>query len=124
VAAAVQAEILPGDADPLEVLGGRKHPLDELAVLVLESLPLPQSTLRLGDAVGEAVTDCLQLAQVEHPRRGGKRLDPVRDLGVAEAVAEAGGKLGLEPGDLPPQLQARPALVDPRAYPGKSLFSQ
>ena len=124
MATAVQAQVLPGDANPLEVLWRREHPLDEIAILVLEPLPLHQRPLRLGDAVGEPVADGLQLAQVEHPRGGGDGVDPVRNLGATEAVAEAGGKLGLEPGDLPPQLQARPALVDRCAYSGESLFSQ
>jgi hypothetical protein len=124
VAAAVQAEILPGDANPLEVLRRREHLLDELAVLVLVPLPLHQSPLRLPDPVGESVPNSLQLAQVEHPRRRGEGIDPVRDLGAAEAVAEAGGELGLEPGDLPPQLQARLALVDPDFQPVESWLSQ
>lgn len=124
VTAAVQAEVLPGDANPLEVLRRREHFLDEIAIFVLEPLPLHQSPLCLGNAVGEPVPDGLQLAQVEHPRRGSESIDPMRDLGATEAVAEAGGELGLEPGDLPPQLQARLALVDRCAYPGKSLFSQ
>jgi hypothetical protein len=124
VSAAVQAEILPGDANPLEVLRRRQHLLDELAVLVLVPLPLDQSPLGLPDPVGESVPNGLQLAQVEHPRRGGDRIDPMRDLGVTKGVAEASGELGLQPGDLPPQLQARLALVDPDVQPVESRLSQ
>jgi hypothetical protein len=124
VAAAVQAEILPGDAHPLEVLRRREHLLDELAILVLVTPSLRQSPLGLPDPVGEPVPNSLQLAEVEHPRRGGEGIDPVRDLGVAEAVSEAGGELGLEPGDLPPQLQPRLALVDRYVQPVESRLSQ
>jgi hypothetical protein len=124
VTAAVQAEVLPGDANPLEVLRRREHLLDEIAILVLEPLPLHQGTLCLGDAVGEPVPDSLQLAQVEHPRRDSHSINSMRNLGATEAVAEAGGELSLKPGDLPPQLQTGLALVDRCAYSGKSLFSQ
>jgi hypothetical protein len=120
----MQAKVLPGDANPLEILGRGYHLLDEITILVLEALPLHQGLLCLGNAIGEPVPDGLQLTQVEYPRRGSDGIDSVRDLGATEALAKARGELGLEPGDLPPQLQARPALVDCCAYPGKSLFSQ
>lgn len=124
VAAAVQAKVLPGDANPLEVLGRREHPLDELAVLVLEPLPLHQGPLCLGDSSGESVSDSLQLTQVEHPWRGGDSIDLVRNPGATKGLAEASSEHGLEPGDLLPQLQTRLVLVDRCAYSGKSLFFQ
>jgi len=120
VAAAVQAEVFAGDADPLVVLGGGEHLPDELVVLVLDPLPLHQRLPRLGSAVGEAVADRLQLAEVEHPRRGGDGLDAVRDLGVAEALADEAGQLRLEPADLATQLQPRVALVDGDVQPVES----
>jgi hypothetical protein len=124
VAAAVQAEVLARDPDPLEVLGGGEHPLDQRPVLVLDPAPLDQRLPRLGHAVGEAVAQRLELAEVEQPRAGGNRLDPVGHLGVAERLAEEGCQLGLELGDLATQLAARPALVDSEVEPGKPLLSE
>ena len=118
--AAGKAEVLARDADPLEVLRGGEHPLDQLAVLVLDPVALDQRLPRLGDAVGQAVADHLQLTEVEHPRPGGEGSDAMRYLGVAESLAEEAGQLGLEAGDLPAQLQPRLALVDRDAKPGNS----
>lgn len=110
--AAVQAEVFAGDADPLEVLGGGEHPLYELVVFVLDPLSLHQSAPRLRHAIGEPVPNHLELTQAEHPRRGGKGVDAMRDPGVAEPLADESGELRLEPGDLSPQLQPGLALVD------------
>lgn len=112
MAAAGEPEVFAGDPDPLEVPGRGEHPLDQLAVLVLHPRAFGQSLARLGDAVGEAVPNRLQLAEIEYPRLRRDRLDPVGDLDVPEGIAEGGGELGLEPGDLPSQLLARLALVD------------
>jgi len=101
VPAAGQAEVFPGDANPLEVLGGGEHPLDQLLILVLDPPPLDQSPAGLGDAVGEPVPQGLQLAEVEHSRAGGDGRDPVRHLGMAERLGEEAGQLRLEPRDLP-----------------------
>ncbi|HMI81795.1 MAG TPA: hypothetical protein VK480_08415, partial [Solirubrobacterales bacterium] len=124
VPAADEAEVFAGDADPLEVLGGGEHPLDELAVGVLDPAPLDQRRPGLGDAVGEAVAQRLQLAEAEDPRRGGEGLDPVRHLGVAEGLSEEARQLSLEAADLLAQLQAGVALVDSDPEPGELLFSQ
>jgi hypothetical protein len=124
VPAAVEAEVLAGDLDPLVVLGGGEHPLDQLAVLILDPPPLDQRLPSLGDPVGEAVANRLQLTEVEDPGRRGERADSMGHIGVAEGLAEETRQLRLEPPDLAPQLQPRLALVDGDAEPGKSLFSQ
>jgi hypothetical protein len=121
---AVQAEVFAGNPDPLEVLGGGEHLLHQLTVPVLDALPLDESMPRFSRAIGELVPNHLQLTKVEHPRGGRSCLNAVRNLRMTEALADETGELSLEPGDLPPQLQARLALVDRGAYPGKSLFSQ
>jgi len=112
VAAAVKAEVLAGDANPLEVLGRGEHPLDQLPVAILDPPALDQRLPRLGRPGGEIVAHRLELAEVEHPWPGAKRLDPVRHLGVAERLAEERCQLGLEAGDLRAKLQPRLALVD------------
>jgi hypothetical protein len=124
VPAAFEAEVLAGDAHPLEVLRGSKHPLDQLAVLVLDPPLLNQRPPRLGDALGKAIANRLQLAEVEDPRRYRNRVDPMRDLGVTEGLAEERGQLRLEAADLAPQLEPRLALVDSSPEPGELLVSQ
>ena len=112
VTAAVQAQVLSGDLHPLEVLRGGQHPFDQLAVLVLHPLSLDKGGTRLGDTVGKAVANNLELAQVQDPGSGGERIDPVRYLGMAEGLAEEPAELGFEPGDLAAQLEPCLALVD------------
>lgn len=124
VAAARQTEVLPRHADPLEVPRGGKHPLDELAVLVLDPLSLHQSASSLGDTVGESIADRLQLAEIEHPRCRGGGLDAVRDLRVTEPLSDKAGELRLETTDLPAQLQPRLALVDRDVQPIEVPLSQ
>jgi hypothetical protein len=124
VPAAVEAEVFPGDADPLEVLRRLEHLPHQVAVVLLDPLPLFQGQPRLGHPAGEAVANRLQLAEVEHPGRGRHGVDPVGDLGMAERLREEVGKLRLEAGDLPAQLQPRVALVDPEREPGELLSFQ
>ena len=119
-----QAQVVAGDADPLEVLWRREHPADELAVVILDPLAIGQRPAGLGDPVGEAVANRLQLPEVEDPRRGGDRVDPVGDLGVAEGLAEERRQLRLETRDLPPQLEPRLALVDAGTEPGELIEFQ
>jgi len=104
MAAAFEAEVLPGDLDPLEVLGGSEHFFDQFAALGLNLLSLHQGLPCLGDPVGEAVANRLQLAEVQHPRHRGDGIDPVRDRGVAEGLAEEPSQLSLETADLAAQL--------------------
>lgn len=120
----MEAEVLPGDPHPLEVLGSGEHPLDQLAVLGLDPGPLGEALASFGNAVGELIAHGLQLAEVEHARCRGHGSDPVGNLGVAEGIAEEVRQLRLELGDLPPQLQPRPALVYADAQAVESLLSQ
>lgn len=125
VTAAVQAEVLPGDANPLEVLRCGEHLLNELAVFVLDPPALHQGTPRFSHAIGEPVSNRLQLPQVENPRRGGDGLDAMRNLRVAETLADETGELRLEASDLPAQLQPRLALVNCNTQPVEfPLFQQ
>lgn len=112
VAAAFEAEVLPGHLDPLEVLGCSKHPLDQFAVLGLHPLSLHQGAPGLGDPVGQVVANRLQITEVEHPRRRGDGVDSMRDRNVTEGLAEERGQLRLETADLAAQLEPRAALVD------------
>jgi hypothetical protein len=124
MAAAMEAEVLAGDADPLVVLRGGEHLLDQLTVFVLDPVPLDQCPPRFRNATREPIANRLQLAEVEHARDGRNGVDPVRDLGVTEGLAEEAGQLRLEAGDLAAQLQPRLALVDRNAEPGKLLLSK
>lgn len=63
--AAGEPEILPRDANPLEVLRGGEHPLDQLLLTFLEPPPLDESPAGLGNAIGEIVAQGLQLTEVE-----------------------------------------------------------
>jgi hypothetical protein len=124
MAAAVEAEVLSRYLDPLEVLGGGEHPLDQLAVLLLDPGARGEVFSGFADAGGKAVAHRLQLAEVEQPRSRGDGLDPVRHLGVTEGLAEQPAQLRVEVADLAPQLESRPALVDSGREPGELLVSQ
>lgn len=122
--AARESHVFPGDADPLEVPRRGEHLAHQLAVALLDPLPLGDLEPRLGNAVGEAVADRLQLTEVEDPRRRRDGVDPVGDLGVAEGLGEEARQLGLQAGDLAAQLPARLALVRRRREPGELLSFQ
>jgi hypothetical protein len=124
VAAAIEAEVLAGDPDPLEVLRCGEHLLNQLAVLVLDLPPLHQSPPCLGDPLGEAIAYRLQLTQVEYPWGGSDGIDAVGNLRVAESLSEDLAQLRFQAADLAPQLRARLALVDPGAEPGELLTFQ
>jgi hypothetical protein len=115
VAAARQAEVGATDTDPAVPLGRRQHRLDELPVGVLEGGALGERAVRLGDAAGERVTDLLEAAEVEDPRRPGGA-DPVRDVHPAEALGDEPGELPLEPADLATQLDAGESLIDLESF--------
>jgi hypothetical protein len=110
-AAAGLADVVARDRHPLEVRGRRQHLLQQLPVDLLHRGPLGQRPARLGDAVGEAVAQQLQLAQAEHPRGPGRRLHPVTELDPTEGLAKEPGQLALEAADLAAQLVASEALV-------------
>jgi hypothetical protein len=122
--ASMQAKVFPGDANPLEVLGGDEHLLHQFAVLVLEPLSLHKGLSRFGNTIGEAVSNGLQLAEVKHLRCGGSGLNPVRNLRVTEPLGDEAGELFLKPSDLPAQLQTRLALIDRDIQPVESPLSQ
>jgi hypothetical protein len=118
------ADVGAGDPDPLELLRGLEHFPQQLAVGGLLLLALDQGAAGLADALGEAVANRLQLAEIEHPRSGGNRFDAMRNSGAAEGLAEDAGELRLEAADLTAQLKPRPALVDPDPEPGEIVFQQ
>jgi hypothetical protein len=124
VPATWEAEVLPRDSHPLEVLRGGEHLLDQLPVLRLDPGALGEGSVRLGDPLGQPVANRLQLPKVENPRGGGERLDAMRHLGATEGLAEEAGQLRLETADLAAQLQPRPSLVDPDPEPGEILSQQ
>jgi hypothetical protein len=65
VATARGADVVAADLDPLEVLRRRHHFGQQLAVGGLEPVLLGQGQARLSDAVGELVTQALQLPKVK-----------------------------------------------------------
>jgi hypothetical protein len=124
VAAAFEAEVLAGDPDPLEVLRGSDHLLDQVTVLRLDPGSLGEAHSRLADPFGQAIANRLQLAEIEHPGRPDRRFDVMRHLGAAESLAEEAGQLRLEATDLAAQLEPSLALVDPDPEPGEILSQQ
>lgn len=124
MAAAGEAEVFAGDAHPLEVLRGGEHPLDQFPSFVLEPVALDERLPSLGNAIGQTVANRLQRAQVKYPGSDTDCIDAMRDLGVAECLAEEGRQLGLEAANLPAQLQSRLVLVDGDAEPVKLVLSQ
>ncbi len=118
------ADVGAGDPNPLVILRGLQHLVQQLAVVGLNQRSLRQRLARFGDPVGEAVANRLQLAKIKHP--GNRRLsfNPMGNLGVAEGVPEETRQLRLEPGDLLTQLQPRITLVDRNVGPGELAFQQ
>ncbi|MFN8164309.1 MAG: hypothetical protein U0R26_10890 [Solirubrobacterales bacterium] len=111
-AAAGLADVVAGHLHPLEFRRRRQHAPQQLAVAGLHSGALAQGQPRLGDPVGQLVSQALQLAEVEDSGLGRDRADPVTHLDPAERLGEEPGELTLEAPDLPPQLVAGEALVD------------
>lgn len=118
------ADVGAGDPHPLEFLGRLQQCSQQFAVVGLERLALGQGRACLGNPLRQPVANRLQLAEVEHPRGGGNRLDPMRDRRVAEGLAEDFRQLRLEATDLAAQLEPRPTLVDPDPEPGELLSIQ
>ena len=70
MAAAGLAEVVAGDAQPLEVPGLGEHPIEQLAIAGLELGSPPQRCARVLDPVRQGVPNRLQLTQVERSRAG------------------------------------------------------
>jgi hypothetical protein len=88
------------------------HQLEDQALVLLRVCPLGDRRASGVHALGEVVTDTLELAQIEHARLGGRAsrlLEPAHRIGGDEGV----GKLALESGDLPAQRASRCALRKP-----------
>jgi hypothetical protein len=119
-----QPHVIPRDANPLEVRRRREHLANELAVALLDPLSLDQGLPGLSDSIGEAVSDRLELAEVENPWSRSDRVDPVGHLGVAESLPEEGRQLCLEAADLAPQLKSRLALIDAGSEPSELIAFQ
>jgi hypothetical protein len=111
VAAARQAEVGAADPQPAVALRGGEHVVEERAVGVLESDPLGEGAVRLGEATGERVAQFLELTESEHPRRPGG-VDPVGDDYPSQPLGDEPAQLELELADLPAQLGAGQTLID------------
>ena len=109
--AARLAQVLTGDAHPL-VLGGRgEHPLQQLAVVGLQLVALLERRARRGDALGERVTNLLELTEpgdARLPERGGHAGVQAE---AREGLDAESGELPLETTDLAAQLSACEALI-------------
>jgi hypothetical protein len=112
VTAAGQAKVVAAYLHPLEVLRCGQHPAQQLVIVGLHAGALSQRQARVGDPLGQVVTQLLELAEVEDPRLGRDRVNPVTDFDPPEALGEEAGELMLEVADLTPQLDASEALVD------------
>jgi hypothetical protein len=120
-AAAGLTDVLATDLHPPVVPRRVQHLAQQLAVAGLDQGPLAQRQARLGDSLRERIPHPLQLSEVEDPRLGGNRPDPVAELNPAEGLAEESGQLALEPAHLAAQLDARGVLVDLDAEPIDTL---
>jgi hypothetical protein len=110
VAAAGQADVGAADPHPAVLLRGDQHPLQQIAVGLLDGVTVGEGAVRLADAPGERVAQFLQLTEPEYPRRP-RRSDPVRHGDPAEARGDRPRQLELELADLPAQLGAGETLV-------------
>ena len=111
MAAALQAELLAGYAQPLEVGRPRQHLLEQLRVADVRRGTLLERVTGLRDTVGEFVSDPLEIAEAEGPGSGGVPFDAGVDRNPGKAVGEKTGELVLEAGDLTAKLGSRQALV-------------
>jgi len=68
VPAAGPADVGAGYSQPLELLGSRQHPLQQLAVADLDLPPLAQGPPRRRDSRHQSVADRLQIAEAEDMR--------------------------------------------------------
>src|SRR5437764_481627 len=110
VLAARLADVLVGDPSPLVAGGVSYHPLDQLAVLVLDVGVVVERKPDVLDPGGERVTHALELVDREKPRAadaGNREVDALPREGRAEQASE----LQLECRDLAAQVGARSALV-------------
>jgi len=87
------------------------HLLDQLAVLLLDVGAAAELAARLGEAVGERVSDLLEILHPEDARAPHRRLDAPLDPGAREGRAEEARQLCFELCDLAAQVGARAALV-------------
>jgi hypothetical protein len=117
VSAAGNPEVVPGDANPLEVLGSREHPPQQLLVVSLDLRLLRQGSTGIGNPVGKPVADPLQLAEVEGAGGGGHGLDPILDPHPSEPLGHQSREVTLQLPDLPPQLTTSQRLVCLEAKP-------
>lgn len=115
VAAAGLADVVAADPDPGVALREGEHVGQKFAVGLLDEGALGEHLVGLAEAGRERVANLLQLTEVEYARRPGGA-DPVRDGDPSHALGDQPAQLELQLGDLPPQLDPRPRLLD-ACYP-------
>ena len=97
------ADVGTADPDPLVVLRGSEHVLEQFTVGLLDEGALGEGAMRLGEAGRERVADLLQLAEVEDARRP-DGVDPIRHVDAPHPLGDQPRQLPFELADLPPQL--------------------
>src|SRR5689334_21393087 len=96
VCAARLADVLVGDADPLEALGLGDHLLEQLTVLLLDVGAVAEDGADVGDPRRKTVPHLLELGDPEEPGAPGRcdvPLDPLAWEGRGEELRE----LALQP---------------------------
>jgi hypothetical protein len=121
VAAAGLADVGAGDPHPLEVLGRRQHPPQQLAVAGLDLLTLAQGATRRSDPRREGVPHLLQAAEPERARLAPGSRNRGVELEPREGLGHQGGELPLEAADLTAQLGASKSLVAAYAKLGTGI---
>jgi hypothetical protein len=111
VAATGLTDVGPRDPHPLVISGRSQHLLEKIAIAGLQFVLLDQSALRLRNAIGEGVSNALELLEPRYARLGEAGRDRGIERKAGEGLGAEPGKLVLETPDLAAQLGTREALI-------------
>ncbi len=115
VRAAGLADVGVGDAHPLVLGGGVEHATQQLSVLSLQLVLLPEGQPGSRDPIRQRVAHALQVPQARDPRLAARGGDAGVDLDPREGLDHEARELTLESADLAAQLGASEALVAPHS---------
>lgn len=111
MAATRQAEVIAGNLHPLEVLWGREHAVEQLAVAGLELCLLAKRPPCILYSRRESIADRLQLTEIKRTWLPRESRNVGGYLQAGEGLRDQGRELSLKTADLTAQLNAGEALV-------------